>query len=370
MVDHIHIGTRKGLFTVERANGAWHITDTAFLGDNCSAILADSRDGARYVALDHGHFGVKLQRSRDGGVSWHEIAAPTYPQKPDDEEPWTDPFGREIPYSLELAWVLEAGHRDAPGELWCGTMPGGLFRSSDHGDSWTLVQSLWDNPLRRKWFGGGADYPGIHSLCVHPSDPNHITLAISCGGVWETTDRGESWACIGEGWRSEYMPPESAGDPTNQDPHRVVQCRARPTRLWAQHHNGIFRSDDRGRTWQELSNVTPSAFGFAVAVHPEDPDTAWFVPAIKDEQRIPVDGRVVVIRTRDGGKTFETLCDGLPQTHAYDLVFRHAMDIDDTGNALAFGSTTGSLWVSDDQGDHWQCLSQHLPPIYAVRFEP
>lgn len=149
----------------------------------------------------------------------------------------------------------------------------------------------------------------------------------------------------------------------------MVHCPASPDRLWMQHHNGIFVSDDGGRCWRELEDVHPSGFGFAVAVHPTDPDTAWFVPAQKDEQRIPVDGRLVVTRTRNGGERFEVLATGLPQTHAYDLVYRHALAVDDQGERLAFGSTTGSLWVSEDQGDAWQAISHHLPPILCVQFQ-
>ena len=142
----------------------------------------------------------------------------------------------------------------------------------------------------------------------------------------------------------------------------------RPDHLWAQHHNGVFRSTDGAASWRDVPDLRPSVFGFAVAVHPTDPDTAWFVPAIKDERRIPVGGQVVVTRTRDGGRTCDVLRDGLPQEHAYDLTFRHALDVDGRGESLAFGSTTGSLWASDDQGDSWQCVSTHLPPVYAVRF--
>jgi photosystem II stability/assembly factor-like uncharacterized protein len=138
--------------------------------------------------------------------------------------------------------------------------------------------------------------------------------------------------------------------------------------MWAQHHNGIFRTTDGGTTWTEIKPEAASSFGFAVCVHPADGDTAWFVPAVKDEHRIPVDGKVVVTRTRDGGKTFDVLRDGLPQEHAYDLVFRHAMDVDTTGERLIFGSTTGSLWVTENGGDSWQTISTHLPPIYCVRF--
>jgi hypothetical protein len=149
----------------------------------------------------------------------------------------------------------------------------------------------------------------------------------------------------------------------------VAHCREAPDVLWAQHHNGIFLSEDGAASWREITGVQPSTFGFAVAVHPRDPRIAWFVPAVKDEARYPAGGQVVVTRTRDGGRTFEILRDGLPQQHAYDLVFRHALDVDETGHALAFGSTTGSVWVSDDGGDSWQGIAAHLPPVYAVKFE-
>lgn len=366
MGERILVATRKGLFTLKRRGGEWKIAGADFLADHVSMMLADPRDGRLYAALDHGHFGVKLHRTGDDGT-FEEIAAPAYPEKPESEDD-NDIWGKPIPWSTAKIWALEAGGPDEPGVLWCGTIPGGLFRSADRGASWQLVRSLWDHPKRKKWMGGGADLPGIHSICVDPRDARRIQLAVSCGGVWTSNDGGGTWDCSGEGMRAAFMPPDQQYDPDIQDPHRLAQCRADPQRLWVQHHNGIFRSDDGGANWHEIAEAGPSAFGFAVAVHPERRDTAWFIPAIKDEKRIPVAGQVVVTRTRDGGRSFETLRNGLPQEHAYDLVYRHALDIDATGERLAFGSTTGNLWVSDDQGDSWQCISQHLPPIYAVRF--
>jgi hypothetical protein len=164
------------------------------------------------------------------------------------------------------------------------------------------------------------------------------------------------------------MPPERKYDQNIQDVHRVVQCAAHPEFLWAQHHNGVFRSADGAASWQEITSIKPSKFGFAVAVHPRDPDMAWFVPAVKDECRVPVDGRLVVARTRNGGKSFEALSHGLPQEHAYDLVYRHGLAVDPSGDRLAMGSTTGGLWVSEDQGDSWSGVSTQLPPVYSVRF--
>jgi photosystem II stability/assembly factor-like uncharacterized protein len=218
------------------------------------------------------------------------------------------------------------------------------------------------------WMGGGADLPGLHSICIDPRNSRHVSIAVSTGGIWRTEDAGETWTQRGEGMRADHVPPELTHDPIAQDVHCLVQCRAAPDRMWVQHHNGIFVSSDEGRTFTEIVDVKPSVFVFPVAVHPTEPDTAWFVPEIKDEKRIPVGGKLVVTRTRDGGKTFETLSNGLPQEHAYDVVYRHALALDATGNRLAMGSTTGGLWVSENQGDRWSLVTHTLPPVYAVRF--
>lgn len=366
MSDRLRVATRKGLFTVGKRDGTWRIDSADFLGDNVSLTLTDPRDGTCYAALDHGHFGVKLHRSNAAG-GWDEIAVPAYPEKPEGLEEF-DMWGRPLPWSTVRIWALEAGGPDEPGVLWCGTLPGGLFKSSDHGQSWKMVRALWDHPLRPKWMGGGADLPGIHSICVDPRNSNHVTIAVSTGGLWHTTDSGESWQQRGEGMRADHVPPEMTHDPLAQDVHRLAQCPANPERMWVQHHNGIFVSSDAGRTFTEITNAAPSAFGFGVVVHPSEPDTAWFVPEIKDEKRIPVGGRLCVSVTRDGGKSFEVLKEGLPQEHAYDVVYRHALALDNAGNRLAFGSTTGGLWVSENQGGNWTCVTQTLPPIYAVAF--
>lgn len=369
MSTRCHVATRKGLFILDRGTSGWSIAHTSFLGDNCTLVMHDPRNGSLLAALNHGHFGNKIHRSRDEAATWQEIATPKYPDKPADYVPKVPAEGTPVDWSLKLVWSLAPGGAAEPGVVWCGTLPGGLFKSEDGGDSWELNRPLWDDPKREEWFGGGADHPGIHSICVDPRDARHVIVGVSCGGVWSTHDGGGTWQLGGRGMRAEFMPPERQFDPNIQDPHLVAQCRANPDVLWVQHHNGIFRSTNAAASWSEITNVKPSAFGFPVAVHPRDPDTAWFVPAVKDEKRYPMEGRVVVNRTRDGGRTFDTLTRGLPQEHAYDLVYRHALDVDDTGDRLVFGSTTGSLWISEDAGDSWQTVSSNLPPIYAVRFE-
>lgn len=366
----LYAATRKGLFILERsASGAWAIADVAFLGQNLPMVLPDAQSGSVFAAINHGHFGNKLQRSRDRGRNWQECAVPAYPPLPPDAKPQVDQMGRTIPSTLQLIWSLERGSPGNPGSLWCGTIPGGLFRSHDAGDSWQLNEALWNKSDRLKWMGGGADYPGIHSVCVDPRDSRHVHVGVSSGGVWETRDGGQNWEARCKGMRAAYMPPEQAEEPTAQDPHRIVACPAQPDSMWIQHHNGIFRSTNAGAQWTEIKQAGPSTFGFAVVVHPTDPNTAWFVPGVSDEKRIAPQGRVVVTRTRDGGQSFDVLTRGLPQQYAYDLTYRHALDIDSAGQTLAFGTTTGSLWLSQDQGDSWQTLAEHLPPVYCVRFE-
>lgn len=365
MSDTLLVSTRKGLFVVDRGTGDWRVRDVHFLGDRVALALADPRDGSWYAALDLGHFGAKLHRSTDHGRTWREMSVPAY--GPDDTVATGDGKPPK-PATLELIWSLEAGGVDQPGRLWAGTIPGGLFRSDDHGASWTLVRALWDQPERAGWFGGGYDSPGIHSICVDPRDPRCVRVAVSCGGVWRSDDDGARWRVTSTGMFAAYMPEDRKFDPAIQDPHRMVQCAARPDTLWVQHHNGVFRSDDGGGQWREVPGIVPSVFGFAVGVHPREPGTAWFVPAIKDERRVPVDGRLVVARTRDGGARFDVLSAGLPQVPAYDLVYRHGLAVDATGAGLAIGSTTGGLWTSADGGDQWRVLDARLPPIHALTF--
>ncbi len=240
MRDRLLVGTRKGLFVFVRGDDLkWEQRSASFVGDPVTMVLSDPRDGTLYAALDLGHYGPKLRRSEDEGESWTEVGVPEYPKGSDK--------------ALKMIWCLESAGDDRPESLWAGTVPGGLFRSDDRGESWKLDVGLWEKPEREAWFGGGYDDPGIHSVCVDPNDSRHIVLGVSCGGVWISEDEGASWACSTSGMYAEYMPPERREDGSIQDPHRVVQCRAATEVLWVQHHNGVFRSTNKGASWEELS---------------------------------------------------------------------------------------------------------------------
>lgn len=355
--DRAWVATRKGLFELRRAPaGSWRIERVSFLGEPVSAVLPPDAQGRMLAALNLGHFGVKLHASADAGATWAETTTPAFPPQPE---------GAAGPaWNLVQVWVMER----AGGRVLAGTLPGGLFVSDDGGASWELNRPLWDEPGRAEWFGGGYDVPGIHSICPHPQRPDEWLLAVSCGGVWHTADAGAHWALRCRGMRAAYMPPERAEDPQVQDPHRIERCAAVPEVLWCQHHNGIWRSADGGLQWQEVTSAPLSNFGFAVAAHPADPLTAWFVPGVADQQRVPVGAALAVQRTRDGGRSMEVWREGLPQTHCYDLVYRHGLAVAADGQHLLMASTTGRLWASRDGGQTWASTLAHLPPVYAVRF--
>ncbi len=359
MAERLYVASKKGLLIYQRDAKRWRHASTAFIGSPVSLSLASPDNKTVFAALNLGHFGTKLHRSTDGGVSWTELATPKFPKEDGGDKDAKAPTVNGI-------WSMEWAGK--PGALWIGTAPAALFYSGDNGETWTHNDALWSLPSRSKWMGGGTVDTALHSICVDPRNSNRVGVAVSCRGVTLTEDGGKSWRVAGHGLRAEFMPPDQQYDPDIQDAHMIVQCPADPKVWWIQHHNGIFRSGDDLKSWDEIHTAPVSKFGFPVAVHPKNADTAWFAPAQKDEFRYPVDGKVVVQRTRDGGKSFDVLREGLPQENAFDLVYRHALVVDDTGERLAMGSTTGSVWTSDNGGETWALLSAHLPPVNALRF--
>jgi photosystem II stability/assembly factor-like uncharacterized protein len=360
MAERLYISSRKGLLIYQRGPSGWTHASTAFLGSPVSMSLASADNKTVFAALNLGHFGTKLHRSTDGGATWTELTPPQFPKVEGGDKDAKAP-------AVSAIWAMEWAGKDRPGALWIGTAPAAVFYSGDNGETWARNEALWDLPTRTKWFGGGTVDTALHSICVDPRSSDRIAVAVSCGGVTLTEDGGKTWRVAGHGLRAEFMPPEQQLDPDIQDAHLMVQCAADPKVAWIQHHNGIFRSADDLKSWQEIHTAPVSNFGFAVAVHPKDPNTAWFAPAVKDEHRYPADGKVVVQRTRDGGKTFDVLCKGLPQENAFDLIYRHGLVVDETGERLAMGSTTGSVWTSDNGGEAWSLLSANLPPVAALR---
>jgi photosystem II stability/assembly factor-like uncharacterized protein len=393
MANMILLGTRKGTVIVDRSKSTWNVRPIAHAGSPVCYAARDPRDGSLWASLDHGHWGAKLSRSRDGGSTWQDAPSPKYPAGaryivkylPTPDFNPEAPIGRPdyAPATVLKIWNLAFGNADQPGRMYAGTIPGGLFVSDDGGETWELNRPLWNHPSRggdlfageatseNGWGGTPAsiDYgvfePGIHSIMVDPRNSKHLYVAASSAGVLETADGGQSWTGRNRGMLNDYMPDPQAE--WGHDPHFVTGCAAQPDHLWQQNHCGVFYSIDGARNWTKVS--VPDAgvhFGFPVAVDARDGRTAWLVPARADSARMAIDGGLCVARTTDGGESWRTLRKGLPQTSAYDIVLRHGLDV--AGDTLCFGSTTGNVYLSEDRGETWQCLGNNFPPVYSVRF--
>lgn len=358
------IGTRKGLFRLEKRRDGWHLSNPSFLGVSVTNACSDPRDGSVWALLDHGHWGPKLQVSRDGGATFEERTCPGFPEGCVHDS--LDEFGgvRKGPASVKRLYTLvPAGPEE--GSYWCGTDPGGLFRSDDGGSTWRLNEPLWRLRNAHNWFPGGGGIM-LHSILVQPGRPGRIHVGVSCGGVYETADGGATWEPRNSGVRADFLP--DPYPPYGQDPHRLERSGADPEVLWQQNHCGNFRSTDGGRTWTDVMPGHPLAVGFAIALDAGDPGRAWTVPMDSDERRVAREGALVVCRTDDCGRTWTELRRGLPQRHCYDLVFRHALAAKD--NHVLFGTTCGNVFMSSDRGDHWERLDAWLPPVNSLHIEP
>lgn len=360
------VGTKKGLVVLDAGAKGWRCRPIAHAGIHVSYAFHDRRDGTTWAALDHGHWGAKLSRSKDGGKSWEEVAAPKYPA-----DASLTMCTKKKP-ALRYMYVLAPGRPQEPGRLYVGTVPGGLFASDDRGATFTLDGSLWNHAKRDQWNQAGKDFdePGVHSIVVDPRDPAHVYVAVSSAGVLETRDAGRSWQARNVGLVNSFLPDPNAE--VGHDPHFLEMCQSEPDVLWQQNHCGVYRSTDAGKTWTDIGvkdRAAPSGvvhFGFAVAADPRNPERAWLVPATSDDKRYAPDGALCAARTEDGGKSWQVLRKGLPQESAYDLVYRHGLALD--GDRLVFGTTTGHLYASEDRGDSWTAIAGNLPPINSVRF--
>ncbi|MGB8332292.1 MAG: sialidase family protein [Polyangiales bacterium] len=386
MSGQLWVGTRKGTFSVEKGNGSWKPKLAGHCGVGVNFVAHDPNDGTLWAALGHGHWGAKLSRSTDGGATWQDAPqirypegarylAPPVPTEEQDAEPQAVVLKDA---TLLKLWVIAFG---PPGRIYVGTIPGGLFVSDDGGDRFELNRPLWNHPSRggdlfsgegtgeTHWFGTPASEgefaPGIHSIVVDPSDHEHFYVAISSAGVLETTDGGKTWRGRNKGMTNDYLPDPNAE--WGHDPHFVELCAEQPNHVWQQNHCGVFKSVDGARTWKKVCKPDIGVhFGFPIAVDAQDGNTAWIVPGKSDAERVTVDGALFVARTSDGGESWTLLRDGLPQANAYDVVYRHALSV--SGDQVAFGSTTGNLYVSENRGNSWHCVANNLPPIYSVRF--
>lgn len=351
------VGTKKGLVVLRGRRGqAMEIAGRHFPGQVVEYACRDPRTGRTFASVTHGQFGPHLYWTDDpdgGEDAWREAEGPAFPD--------------DVDASVDRVWVVEPGVED--GTLWAGVAPAALFKSTDDGRSWELVRSLWDEPTRPEWQGGAGGLC-LHTVCTWPGEPDRLAVAISAAGVWITEDGGATWERGGEGLVPRYLPEEAREDTLMLCVHKMERSPVRPERLYLQFHGGVYRSEDGGRTWIDLSSDgrLPADFGFPIVIDPRDPERAWVIPLVADVDRVTPEGKVRVYETRDAGASWTPRHRGLPQEDAYITLLRQAFCHDGRDPlGLYWGATSGEVFASADGGETWVTAADHLPPVTSVR---
>ena len=354
----ILVGTTKGLVVFTSSEKSLETVGIYFSGFSINMVFVDERSNKWWVGISHKHWGQKLHVSDDEGKSWSERSVPNY-------HGYYFLGGKNA--MLKQLWCMQHGGKDNPELLWLGTEPGGLFRSEDGGQSFHLVESLWNHPSRMKegqWFGTGSDHPFIHSIEVNPSDSDHIFVAISSAGVFESKDGGSSWDSRNRGLVATYLPNPQAE--VGHDPHILLMHPLNHKVLWQQNHCGVFLSQNRGLTWQNVSakEGLPS-YGFAMAIDDQDPAKAWVIPVESDEQRVAPDLSLQVFETNDFGTSWQSVSVELPANNAFDIVLRQSFIKSE--DLFVFGTTNGNLYYTSGDKIKWQLASSNLTKVNYVR---
>jgi len=350
-------GTMKGafVFRADASRAKWDMGGPYFPGSAVYALAYDNRAGRNriWAAPQSMHWGALLRSSDDFGRTW------TNPEQANVK------FPEGTDAALNRIWQIVPGRASEPDALYCGVEPAALFVSRDAGETWSLDEGLWNHPQRPRWEPGGGGLC-LHTILLDPDDPRRVRIAVSTAGMYVTEDGGASWRPSNQGVRAEFLPdkyPEFG-----QCVHKVVQSQQQPSRMFLQNHWGLYRSDDRGESWNDVANGVPSDFGFPIAIHPRDSDRAWIVPLESDQFRCTPEGKLRVYRTSDAGAQWEPLANGLPQANAYETILRDALAVDALDPVgVYFGTRNGKLFGSRDEGESWTELADGLPPIVAVK---
>ncbi len=385
------VGTKKGAFiiTSDATRKKWTISPPLFAGWEIYHMKGSPVDPRRlYASQSSGWFGQIIQRSDDGGKTWHQPGTPAgepkttpdgmpkgesnkfvYDQSPETGKPltthmWYD--GTQHPWEFKRVWHLEPSLHDVD-TVYAGVEDAAMFRTTDGGKTWHELAGLRGHPSGERWQPGAGGL-GLHTILLDPTNKDRIYIAISAAGAFRTDDGGATWKAINQGLRSEYIP-----DPKAEIGHCVHNMALHPSRpdvLFMQKHWDVMRSDDAGDNWHEVSGNLPSDFGFPIAVNSNEPETIYVMPILSDSLHYPPDGKLRVYRSRNGGNKWEALTNGLPQENCYVNVLRDAMCVDKMNPCgVYFGTTGGQVYASADNGDSWIAIAENLPAVLSVEVQ-
>ncbi|MGH9380493.1 MAG: WD40/YVTN/BNR-like repeat-containing protein [Thermoanaerobaculia bacterium] len=385
------VGTRKGAFilTADGKRRDWEVSGPHFAGWEIYHVKGSPVDPERiYASQTSGWFGQIIQRSDDGGKNWHQPGTPpgeptTTPDgmpegesnkfvydtseetgRPLTTHQWYD--GTQHPWEFKRVWHLEPSLSE-PDTVLAGVEDAALFRSTDGGTTWQELAGLRGHESGPHW------QPGAGGMCLHtilqdPTDHGRLYVAISAAGAFRSDDAGQTWKPINRGLKSQYIPEPEAE--VGHCVHRIAMHLSRPQVLFMQKHWDVMRSDDAGDTWHEVSGNLPTDFGFVIDVHAHEPETLYVVPIKSDAEHFPLDGKLRVYRSRNGGNEWEALTEGLPQRDCYVNVLRDAMAVDSLAPCgVYFGTTGGQVYASTDAGDTWSPIVRDLPAVLSVEVQ-
>lgn len=348
------VGTKKGLFVLRGPrSGRLEVAGRSFPGETVEYAIRDPRTGTYFASVTHGQYGPRVYLGSDPLGSWEQTDGPFFPE--------------DAGTTVTRIWTIQPAEED--GVVYAGVAPAALFRSEDGGRTWALNRGLWDDPTRPKWQPGAGGLC-LHSIATWPGDPRRLALGISAAGVWLSEDRGESWERGVKGLAPRYLPPEAREEALDLCVHNLHRSPVEPETLYLQFHGGVYRSDDAGRTWEDIGSEggLPADFGFPMVVDPRNPDRAYVIPLVADVDRVTPDGAVRVFRTDDRGGSWRALGRGLPSRDAYLTILRQAFAHDGRDPlGLYFGAESGEVFASADGGESWATAADHLAPVLSVR---
>jgi photosystem II stability/assembly factor-like uncharacterized protein len=382
------VGTRKGAFvlTSDGKRQKWDVSGPHFAGWEIFHVKGSPVDPSRiYASQTSGWFGQIIQRSDDGGQTWHQPGTPpgeptttpdgmlkgesnkfVYDTSPATGKPltthqWYD--GTQHPWEFKRIWHLEPSLAE-PDTVYAGAEDAALFRTTDGGKTWHELAGMRGHGTGPQW-QPGAGGMGLHTILLDPINPNRIYIAISSAGAFRTDDGGQTWQPINRGLKSQYIPDPDAE--VGHCVHRIALHPSRPDVLFMQKHWDVMRTDNAGDQWHEISGDLPSDFGFPIDVHAHEPETIYVVPIESDSLHYPPEGKLRVYRSRTGGGDWEPLTRGLPQSNCYLNVLRDAMSVDTLDACgVYFGTSGGQVYGSANGGDTWNAIVRDLPAVLSV----